>query len=705
MKSSRLSWKAAGVLGTAIGAVAFLAAPSALGDTAAEPDLELFVSDAAPHAGCTFFGAQRDEFLRVGLGAELRAATERSRITQAVVQKLTPAPPPLRSRSRPRGGSGPIAGESIDDFIFRTLERQRIPPAPRTTDAELLRRVSLDLTGQIPIATTAFDFITSQDAGKREELIETLLASSEWADRWALFFGDLYRNTRRTSQVNRYANGRDAFHLFLRDSMRANKAYDQMALEILSAAGVADGRSYPPRYSSYEQFIEISRDYESNPVQPTPASYIVGGLTPGGPIQDTFDALAFITARDFLGIQQMDCILCHDGIGHLESLSVWGAEAKRSEGWGLASFFTRVLSARPPRVPPRQGENRGPRPRYWTVLDGVISRLTRRCGGEYCLDTDGGNRPERTPDAYAGLDAVTPRYPFGGGAPAGDENRRVALGRLLAADPQFARAIVNYVWKEFFGRGIVDPVDQFDLARLDPANPPPTPWEIQPSHPELLEWLARDFADNGFDLKRLMRMIVNSEAYQLSARYDGAWSPSYDRYFARRQVRRLRAEEIHDALVVSSAIPVRYPVSNTPELRFLPFAGQFPDVVDTPRGGRSDRNAGFHAGALLDSFFRGDRAESPRSAEPSILQALQLMNNPLVVARVTEGAQSGLLSEALNNPDDVLVGILYLAVLTRLPSEQELVQGVQYISGGDRAENASDLMWALYNKVDFIYNY
>ena len=143
-----------------------------------------------------------------------------------------------------------------------------------------------------------------------------------------MFFGDLLRNTVVTAQVNRYADGRDAFHLYLRDSMRANMPYDQMAREILVSSGANDGRYYPEEFDSYQQFVDLTEDYEGNPVTPTPSSYIVGGLTRGGPLHDTWDAMANNVARDFLGISQMDCILCHDGDGHLDSISVLGGDRR-----------------------------------------------------------------------------------------------------------------------------------------------------------------------------------------------------------------------------------------------------------------------------------------------------------------------------------------------------------------------------------------
>ena len=133
----------------------------------------------------------------------------------------------------------------------------------------------------------------------------------------------------------------------------------------------------------------------------------------------------------------------------------------------------------------------------------------------------------------------------------------------------------------------------------------------------------------------------------------------------------------------------------------------FPDVQDVPlRLRRGDQLTEFAAIAtrFLDDFLRGDRDETPRSGEGGIMQALQLMNSELVVGRVA--AEESILSILLEDqPDDTLVYLLYVLALSRPPSEQELAQGVSLLAGGDRRENAEDLLWSLYNKVDFIFNY
>src|SRR5262249_14404368 len=152
----------------------------------------------------------------------------------------------------------------------------------------------------------------------------------------------------------------------------------------------------------------------------------------------------------------------------------------------------------------------------------------------------------------------------------------VAMAREVTRDFQFARAAVNYIWKEFMGKGFVEPTNQFDPARLDPDNPPPDPWTLQPNQPRLLNALAQSFIDSKYDLKALMRTIALSDTYQLSSRYSGTWNPRWEDMYARHLPRRLWAEEVHDAILQSSNVPQTYPVPGLPAVN---SAMKLPDVV------------------------------------------------------------------------------------------------------------------------------
>ena len=685
--------------------VALLAAGAAM----AVDDLDWEAADGSfpDHGGCTYFGP------REGVDAVQTAADDYSamkirtwdtrRVLAMIPQPRRGGIPVRAAESDTSTTSGACSG--IDDCIQKTADAANVPLTYVTTDTEFLRRVRLDLTGRIPTREEVLAFLGDASANKRERLIDELLETSEWADRWAMFFGDLFRNTISTAQVNRYQFGRDSLHLFLLESMRQNKPYDQMAREMISAEGTSDGRTYPVRYTDYEHFRRTYLNHVDNPVRASAAGYVVGGRTIGGPIQDTYDTLAFITARDFLGISLMDCVLCHDGQGHLDALSVWGTNAKRLDGWRLAAFFSDIPRYQAWRYPGRQLPNdprtgRRVNANYYFIHDLQPGTSVSRGGdtaGEYLAQTVGGNRPDRVHSERF----VTPSYPFGGSATVDSSMRlRQQAGLHLTADPQFARAAVNYMWRQLFSRGIVEPPDQFDLARLDPGSPPPAGWEIQPSHPHLLEWLADGFRESGFDLKWLMREIATSQTYQLSSRYDGVFSPLYDKYFVRHQVKRLTAEQLHDALAVASGRYTAYSVSRT--FMGVQYAMQFPDVTGLPQG---QYGYGRYVRTLLQAFTPGDREETARSGEGSPLQALNLMNNPFVLSRIAVSAPTGTLAESLELADDALVANLYLSVLSRYPTDEETKVAVDYLEGGNRNSRAADLMWALFNKTDFYFNY
>src|SRR5205085_5220420 len=129
----------------------------------------------------------------------------------------------------------------------------------------------------------------------------------------------------------------------------------------------------------------------------------------------------------------------------------------------------------------------------------------------------------------------------------------------------------------------VAPSDAFDRARLDPNNPPPAPWKLQPTNPELLDAMARWFQRSRYNMRLLMMTITKSNAYQLSSNYPGEWKLDYVPYYARKFVRRLDAEEIHDAIVQATWILSSYTMDYNGSLYPLPaisWAMKFPDTTE-----------------------------------------------------------------------------------------------------------------------------
>ncbi|MFN0086266.1 MAG: DUF1549 domain-containing protein [Blastocatellia bacterium] len=547
----------------------------------------------------------------------------------------------------------------IDNILFDRMARDNVMSAAICTDEEFIRRATLDVTGRIPSADEVTTFLADTTANKRDALIDKLLASPEFTDKWTMFFGDLFKNNARSVNVQRYSGARDAFYNYIKDSIRSNKSYAQMATEMIAATG--------------DNFVAG----ETN--------FVIGGIVPMGPQQDTMDGSAVNAASMFLGISSIDCLLCHDGAGHLDAVNLWGSQRTRAEAWGMSAFFARTR---------RQRQVLSQMPNYSKYI------VSEQAAGEYQLNTNFGNRSDRAP--LNGRTTADPKYIFTGAGLNQGENRRQALARHITSDIQFSRAAVNYLWEKIMVEAFVSPSNAFDPARLDPSAQLPVGWAPQPTNAELLNALANEFRNNGHNIRSLIGLITKSSAYQLSAKYPGAWSLAMVPYYARKYVRRMDAEEIHDAILKASGIGVTYQMRDTLNVNTFTvnWAMQLPDTSE-PRGSGN-------ANLFLNSFIRGDRDVKPRSLEPSIQQALNMMNNPLVMTRIHQNNAGSTVARLLGNSSltsrDIITQ-LYLNTLSRNPTQAELDALTPLYTSSGRQAATETIQWALINKMDFIFNY
>lgn len=308
-------------------------------------------------AECAFFGPQHDRIASAGRNA--LPDFRRGALTTQVVSSLPNfVPGGSRTNSQFQIDQLPL----IDRHIFGTLAEKGVTPADRSSDSEFLRRISLDLTGRIPDVARLNTFLADTRSNKRELLIDELLAKPEWTDKWTMFFGDLYKNNQRNTQIQRFPSGVVAFNDWIRTSLQSGKPYNQMATELITASG--------------------SESYTQGNL-----NYLAGAFVTGGPIQDVYDAQVADVAKVFLGVSHVNCILCHNGRGHLDTLSVWGKSATRLQAWGMASFLSRTLSVR------RPINTDSFNPYKWTIEDSAAIRF------DYQLNTTTGNRPARAPSA------------------------------------------------------------------------------------------------------------------------------------------------------------------------------------------------------------------------------------------------------------------------------------------------------------------
>jgi hypothetical protein len=583
---------------------------------------------------------------------ERRAVDLTHREIEVAARNFAASRPKQTARRDARAGVYPASANLIDDYIFGKMAADGVVPAPQAGDAEFLRRVSLDLTGRIPSVEQAEQFLSDTNPAKRAKLIDSLMASEGYVEAWTMFLGNHFEIS------SRYYNyigipGRNLFHQYLRDFVKNDRSWADLAEEVIGGTGTSN--------------------------QSAPLNFLARGIQQGDPIQDTWDYLTDRVTVKFLGLKT-ECVSCHDGRRHLEQINLYLSQRRREQFWRQSAFFSR-MNLNILAVDAFGQQNR------------VV--INDRIAGGYQTSVNPANpgpRPSRSGGPYEAAYLLTGERPA-------SANWRAELVRMLTADKQFARSAVNYIWDRFFNAGIVDPPDGWDLARQDPRNPPPAPWAVQPSHPELLEALADEFIKSNFSFRRIQRLIVESNAYQLSSRYPGEWKTEYGRYFAKRFPRRLSAEEVYDAIAdaTMTAVPMFVEGFDKPLTR----AAQLPDPSE-PRNNGAITN-------LLGQFGRGDWWTNVRTDKPTVLQVLYLMNDFQVNYRMLAGANGvfgtrvgALLQSPLD--DRQAATQLFLATLGRYPTDEEW-RVVARAPATSRETWLSDLQWALVNKLDFIFNY
>ncbi len=273
---------------------------------------------------------------------------------------------------------------------------------------------------------------------------------------------------------------------------------------------------------------------------------------------------------------------------------------------------------------------------------------------------------------------VAPKVPFGQTEDVSKAaDRRPAFVEWLASkdNPMFARAISNRVWSYFFGRGIIDPVD--DIRSSNPA-----------SNPELLDALTDDFVKGGFDLRKLMRAICLSRTYQ-SSLVTNKWNEDDKINFSHALPRRLSAEQLMDAIAA---------VTEThPKLAGVPQGMRAAEIADGPVAGDD----------FLSLFGRPSRrssCECERTANLTLSHAMNLINGDTVGAALNQPDNRIAKLVKSEADDKKLVEEIYFAVLNRPPTEKEITS-VNLAQAPTRLEGAQDLAWALMNSPAFLFNH
>lgn len=523
---------------------------------------------------------------------------------------------------------------AIDELVVAKLRRLKILPSDLCSDAEFLRRLSIDLTGTLPTADEVEAFLADDSSGKRERKIDELLERPAYAAWWGTFLCDLTGNNDfklRNVGVIRGTASREWYE-WLEDRVARNVPYDEIVQGIVLAVSRKPGESFE-QYCQSMSAMNWPADKCDKPERfgerPTLPHYWSrqGFRTPNE------QALGF--AHAFLGIR-IQCAECHK-----HPFDQWSQDDFK----GFAGFFGRVA----------YGKNPTSKDEYDSRLKefGLEGKrkneaqrdLVKLLGDGKSVPFDElfvRGKPRRKP-AKNGKDKPPDPAPVAmakllGGAeiPVGalDDPRQALMEWLKSPEnPYFARAFVNRVWARYFAVGIVEPTDD-----LSPANPP--------SNAPLLDYLTQDFVRRGYNMKWLHREIANSRTYQLSW-HANATNRLDERNFSHARPRRLPAEVAYDAIRQATAADSEVmTLQNDMSLRAIAQSAGLGK-------GKAKQPNNAYAMLVFGKSLRANNCDCDRSMEPSLLQTIYLQNDNDVLAQLERSrwiAELLKTGSALENP-------------------------------------------------------
>lgn len=499
---------------------------------------------------------------------------------------------------------------TINHFITSHWNEAGVTPAAPADDATFVRRVYLDLAGRIPTVQERDRFLASTESGKRPQLVDQLLASEDYAVHLAEIFDTLLmgRGSAKDYQ-QRKANGWTAY---LQRVFRENRPWNEVAREVLLArpSGEVD-------QGSVWFLFERKNEHQ---------------------------AIAEAIGPAFFGTR-IECAQCHD--------HPLCAEIEQQHYWGLVAFYRRGTNV-----------NTDNGPRIAESAIGGFDQYANIYGESYpnvlsMLDSEPVEEPRPAPDEKQeeSDDLYHPAAVEGDPRVPKFSRREKFVDEILEGQPRVPAAMVNRVWALLLGRGIIHPFDEMDSMH-------------DPSHPELLDWLAEDFAQHNFDIKRLVRAIVLSDAYGLtSIQPEGADDPAD---FAWHLEKPLTAEQYLRSLQLVLHGPMNDSADIINPLREQ-FSEVLPDENTTPV-----KNALFLSNnPAFDQFIRGSH-----SADHLVPRLVELDTN------------------------EARVETLFETTLGRAPSHEEQTAAVAFLESSDSLETSLDnLVWAIVTGAEFRFNH
>lgn len=497
---------------------------------------------------------------------------------------------------------------AIAQEVNQMLKQEAIPASPQSSDAEFLRRIYVDLVGVIPTAEEAKGFLDSKDPEKRTKLIDRLLDDSRYGKNLA----DGWHRRLLTDTTDARRLNKAPLIQWLTEQFNNNTPWDKLVYDILTATGKQNKNGA--------------------------VTYFLGNTT--------IDRLTDNVTRQFLGVQ-LQCAQCHD-----HPFTEWKQEAY----WGMAMFFRKVAIDNVNRAA-KDGASPG------------ISEIVLQQRNQKGKKNRNRQRVLRLPISAK---RVAPKF-LQGEEPKldGAKPYRPALAQWLTAEtnPYFAKAMVNRTWAHFFGRGLINPIDD-----LQPEN--------EGTHPELLRKLTEGFIASGFDVKELVRAITNSEVYQRTSRAIPGNEEAEAELYSRMTIKVLNPGQLYDAFqsVVSK--------------------GRTANPQANGRRRPQNRRGNNNPREQFINFFKYDPYADRTEYTAGIPQALRLMNS----REVSTFGLVNLLLRDKKKPEEV-IETLYLSTLSRRPTQEEAQFLLSKVEEAQPREAYNDVLWALLNCSEFTLNH
>ncbi len=602
---------------------------------------------------------------------------------------------PVSDRTGPEYPATPTPTK-IDELVVAKLRKLGLVPSELCSDAEFLRRVSLDMTGTLPRVEEIRAFLADQTPDKRLRKIDELLERPAYAAWWSTRLCDVMGNNERFLPINDGIPNHQSeqWYRWLMKRLAANRPYDEIVAQIVLAVS----RTRPDqKYADYcREALEFAQGKQDYTARETMAHF----WARSNMRLPNEKALAFSYA--FLGVR-LQCAECHK-----HPFDQWSQQDFQH----FTAFFNRIDVA----VHPADGEMYDHMRRELGLLDlkgpdnnnanrkklverGIKEGKTVPINEVYIFPANGERKGgsgirrvvgQRIPKVLGGDEALAANL---------DDPRTPLMEWLRDKDnPYFARAIVNRVWANYFGTGIVEPVDDMNLANA-------------PSNKALLDWLADEFVAQGYDLKWLHRTIATSRTYQLS------WKPNatnrHDaRNFSHALARRMPAELVFDAIVSATAGSEQLDrrAANPADecsIGLVPgYTGQNLVRIGAKRIG--------YALSVFGKPMRETPCDCERSNEPTLLQTVYLRNDAELLGLIerADGWLATLQKRLAGKANEAIASIdgaieeAYLRTFSRLPTADERATARQYLTESETPiEGLADLLWSMFNSKEFVVNH